>query len=94
MCECGHQIEIMVESLARRNEHLVDVRSVMGVVEPVFDPDADAFEKGQRLGRRGADRRLLLDQRIVGAIDLVAVEDDKAAREKTSALFLLLIGCL
>jgi hypothetical protein len=50
MCECGHKVEVMVESRALGHEDLVDRRLVIGVVQAIFDRDAEPFEEGQRVG--------------------------------------------
>jgi hypothetical protein len=84
MCECGHKVEVMVEGRALGHEPC-RCRAVIGIVQPVFDRDAKPFEEGQRVGNGGADRRDLLLQRVLGAIDLIAVEDDEAAREEAGA---------
>jgi hypothetical protein len=34
MCECGHKVEVMVESRALGHEDLVDVGAVIGIVQP------------------------------------------------------------
>jgi hypothetical protein len=78
----------MVEGRALGHEDLVDVGAVIGIVQPVFDRDAKPFEEGQR-GNGGADRRDLLLERVLGAIDLIAVEDDEAAREEAGAAIAL-----
>jgi hypothetical protein len=44
MCECGHKVEVMVESRALGHEDLVDVRTVIGIVQAIFDRDAKPFE--------------------------------------------------
>jgi hypothetical protein len=75
----------MVESRALGHEDLVDVGAVIGVVQPIFDRDAEPFEEGQRIGDRGADGRDLLLGSLLGAVHLIAVEDDKAAREEAGA---------
>jgi hypothetical protein len=60
MCECGHEVEVMVESRALGHEDLVDVGPIIGVVQAIFDRDAEPFEEDQRIGDRGADGRDLL----------------------------------
>jgi hypothetical protein len=75
----------MVEGRALGHEDLVDVGAVVGIVRPVFDRNAKAFEKGQRVGNGRADRRDLFLRRVLGAIDLIAVEDDEAARKEAGA---------
>jgi hypothetical protein len=46
MCECGHKVEVMIESRALGHENLVDVRTVIGVMQAIFDRDAKPFEEG------------------------------------------------
>jgi hypothetical protein len=55
MCECGHKVEIMVEGRALGHEDLVDVGTIIGVMQPVFDRDTKPFEERQCIGDRGAD---------------------------------------
>ena len=87
VCECGHQIEVMVESRALGHEHLVEIGPVVGIVQPVFDSYADTFEEGQRIGDGGADGRDLGHGTVLHAIDLIAVEDDETARKEPCPAF-------
>jgi len=87
------QIEIAVEGGALRHEHLVDVRPVIGIMQAIFDRDANALEEGERIGDGGGDGRHLLDGSCVRPIHLVTVEHDERAGEESGTGIPFPIAC-